>query len=226
MGCLKTYECPGGQGLAMSKARRVITVVVVKGRTQGEVARAYGASRGLLPGRHAHVGALRGTGNGPQAPRGRRRSSRGRGGPRPVGQKTRRRHHRHRCRHSGRRRLPGHHRRRRQRRLRSRHLRCRRLCHEHPTQPLDHRRSHQLHRHQRSRLRRRRPRHRSHRRRRQHRRQSRRTPHQNRRRQSPRQHSKGDRWCSKAAAEPKGGWQDSDRRTKRRACQACQCSRG
>ena len=47
-----------GQRRRMSKARLVITAVVVEGRTQGEVARAYGVSQGVdqpaagpLPGR-------------------------------------------------------------------------------------------------------------------------------------------------------------------------------
>ncbi|MDW6064322.1 IS481 family transposase [Streptomyces sp. FXJ1.4098] len=37
-----------GQGLAMSKRRLVITAVVVEGRTQGEVARAYGVPQGWV----------------------------------------------------------------------------------------------------------------------------------------------------------------------------------
>jgi transposase len=37
-----------GQRRRMSKARLVITAVVVEGRTQGEVARAYGVSQGWI----------------------------------------------------------------------------------------------------------------------------------------------------------------------------------
>jgi transposase len=56
----------------MSKARLVITAVVVEGRSQREVARAYGVSQGWVS---RLVAGTR--------PRARRRSSRGPGGRRP-----------------------------------------------------------------------------------------------------------------------------------------------
>jgi transposase len=46
--CLRTWEWPGRHGRAMSKARLVITAVVTEGRSQGEVARAYGVSQGWI----------------------------------------------------------------------------------------------------------------------------------------------------------------------------------
>ena len=48
MACLKTSEYAGQQGRRMSKARLVITAVVTEGRSQGEVARAYGVSQGWV----------------------------------------------------------------------------------------------------------------------------------------------------------------------------------
>jgi transposase InsO family protein len=48
MACRKTSEYPGHHGRSMSKARLVITAVVVEGRSQGEVARAYGVSQGWV----------------------------------------------------------------------------------------------------------------------------------------------------------------------------------
>jgi transposase InsO family protein len=48
MACLKTWEYPGRHGRPMSKARLVITAVLIEGRTQGEVARAYGVSQGWV----------------------------------------------------------------------------------------------------------------------------------------------------------------------------------
>jgi hypothetical protein len=49
MACRKTSEYHPGHGRRMSKARLVITAVVVEGRSQGEVARAYGVSQGAWP---------------------------------------------------------------------------------------------------------------------------------------------------------------------------------
>ena len=48
MACLTAWEYPGRQVRAMSKARLVITAAVTGGRTQGEVARAYGVSQGWV----------------------------------------------------------------------------------------------------------------------------------------------------------------------------------
>jgi transposase len=48
MACLRTWECPGGHGRRMSKARLVITAVVTEGRSQGEAARTYGLSQGWV----------------------------------------------------------------------------------------------------------------------------------------------------------------------------------
>jgi transposase len=48
MGCLKAWEWGGGHSLPMSKARLVITAVIVEGRSQGEAARAYGVSQGWV----------------------------------------------------------------------------------------------------------------------------------------------------------------------------------
>jgi transposase len=48
MACLKTWEYQGRHGRRMSKARLVITAVVTEGRSQGEVARAYGVSQGWV----------------------------------------------------------------------------------------------------------------------------------------------------------------------------------
>jgi hypothetical protein len=56
----------------MSKARLVITAVVTEGRSQGEVARAYGVSQGWVSRLVARYGA-----------RARQRSSPGRGAQRP-----------------------------------------------------------------------------------------------------------------------------------------------
>jgi transposase len=46
--CLGTWEWAGRHGRRMSKARLVITAVVTEGRSQGEVARAYGVSQGWV----------------------------------------------------------------------------------------------------------------------------------------------------------------------------------
>jgi transposase len=48
MACLKTWEYQPGHGRRMSKARLVITAVVIEGRSQGEVARSYGVSQGWV----------------------------------------------------------------------------------------------------------------------------------------------------------------------------------
>src|ERR1700758_550943 len=48
MACLETSEYQPGHGRRMSKARLVITAVVIEGRSQGEVARSYGVSQGWV----------------------------------------------------------------------------------------------------------------------------------------------------------------------------------
>src|SRR5215475_11077813 len=67
--CLRTEECPGRHGRAMSKARLVITAVVTEGRSQGEVARAYGVSQGWVS---RLVARYRAEGEGAFEPRSRR----------------------------------------------------------------------------------------------------------------------------------------------------------
>jgi transposase len=69
MGSLKTWEYPSRHGRWMSKARLVITAVVMEGRSQGEVVRAYGVSQGWVSRLVARYGEEGEAASGPRSRR-------------------------------------------------------------------------------------------------------------------------------------------------------------